>query len=49
LLTALLVATTERGVVALATARDQKVAHPGYTRRRQLKIGKRRVTWLTRS
>ena len=47
-LEALASATTEDSIVALATARGQKVVHPSYERKRQFKIGKRRVTWLAR-
>jgi 23S rRNA (guanine2535-N1)-methyltransferase len=48
LLQTLLAVTSPKAIIALATDRDQKVARVGLERRRQLRIGKRRVTWLSR-
>ena len=36
-------------VVAIATSKELKLAHPRFRRTRQLKLGQRRVTWLVRA
>jgi uncharacterized small protein (DUF1192 family) len=48
MLDSLLAVTSARCVVALGTPREANIDHAAYDRRRQFKIGKRRITWLVR-
>jgi 23S rRNA G2445 N2-methylase RlmL len=46
LLGALAVVVRPGAVVALATGKQEKVAHPRFSRARQMRAGLRRITWL---